>query len=107
MFWSSDRLWSIRVDSAGSDLHFGDPVPLFSAHRPPSVVDITPMAEQKWAALRCYHSQFIAGRSTEPPTFLDDVRDNARYWGSLIGSGYGEPLLCREEVGLRSLRDLV
>jgi hypothetical protein len=44
VFWNSDRLWSIRVDSAGSDLHFGDPVPLFSAKRPPSVVDITPMA---------------------------------------------------------------
>jgi hypothetical protein len=38
---------------------------------------------------------------------LDDVRDRARYWGWAIGAGYGEPFVCREEVGLRSLRDLV
>jgi LmbE family N-acetylglucosaminyl deacetylase len=43
---------------------------------------------------------------TTPPTILDDLRDRARYWGWAIGSGYGEPFVCREEVGLRSLRDL-
>ena len=39
-------------------------------------------------------------------SLLDDLRDRARYWGWAIGTRYGEPFVCREEVGLRSLRDL-
>jgi bacillithiol biosynthesis deacetylase BshB1 len=83
----------------------------FSVHlrlhsKPSFVVDITQYIETKMKCLACYHSQFIEGRSTTPPTVLDDLRDRARYWGWTIGCGYGEPFVCREEVGLRSLRDL-
>jgi LmbE family N-acetylglucosaminyl deacetylase len=83
----------------------------FSVHlrlhpRPSFVVDITPFLETKMQAIACFRSQFIEGRPTTPPTLLDDLRDRARYWGWAIGAGYGEPFLCREEVGLRSLRDL-
>ena len=74
--------------------------------KPSFVVDITAHLETKMKCLACYQSQFIAGRSTTPPTLLDDLRDRARYWGWTIGCGYGEPFVCREEVGLRSLRDL-
>jgi hypothetical protein len=74
--------------------------------RPSFVVDVTAHHETKMKAVACFHSQFIAGRPTTPPTFLDDVRDRARYWGWAIGAGFGEPFYCREEVGLRSLRDL-
>jgi bacillithiol biosynthesis deacetylase BshB1 len=84
----------------------------FSIHlrihpRPSLVLDITPHLEAKMQALACYRSQLITGRPTTPPTLLDDVRDRARYWGWTIGAAYGEPLVCREEIGLRSLRDLV
>jgi bacillithiol biosynthesis deacetylase BshB1 len=75
--------------------------------KPSFVVDITPQIDAKMQAIACYRSQFIEGRPTTPPTILDDLRDRARYWGWAIGAGYGEPLLCREEIGLRSLRDLV
>jgi bacillithiol biosynthesis deacetylase BshB1 len=75
--------------------------------KPSFVVDITPHIDSKMQAISCYRSQFIEGRPTTPPTILDDLRDRARYWGWAIGAGYGEPLLCREEIGLRSLRDLV
>jgi hypothetical protein len=34
------------------------------------------------------------------------LRDRARYWGWTIGCSHGEPFFTREEVGLRSLRDL-
>jgi bacillithiol biosynthesis deacetylase BshB1 len=74
--------------------------------KPSFVVDVTPFHDRKLEAIRCYHSQFIAGRPTTPPTFLDDLRDRARYWGWAIGAMYGEPFISREEVGLRSLRDL-
>ncbi len=84
----------------------------FSVHlrlhvRPSFVLDITPHLEAKMQAIACYHSQFIEGRSTTSPTILDDLRDRARYWGWAIGAGYGEPFICREEIGLRGLRDLV
>jgi bacillithiol biosynthesis deacetylase BshB1 len=84
----------------------------FSVHlrlhiRPSFIVDITSSIDAKTRALACYHSQFIAGRPANPPTLLDDLRDRARYWGWTIGTSFGEPFLCREQVGLRSLRDLI
>ncbi len=83
----------------------------FSVHlrihpRPSFVVDVSDHLEGKMRAVACYHSQFVEGRPTTPPTLLDDLRDRARYWGWAIGARYGEPFVCREEVGLRSLRDL-
>jgi bacillithiol biosynthesis deacetylase BshB1 len=83
----------------------------FSVHlrthpRPSFVLDITPHLETKMRAIACYRSQFIEGRPTTPPTLLDDLRDRARYWGWAAGTGYGEPFVCREEIGLRGLRDL-
>lgn len=75
--------------------------------KPSFVVDISPFLEGKMQAIHCYRSQFIEGRPTAPPTFLDDLRDRARYWGWAIGAQYGEPFMTREEVGLRGLRDLL
>jgi bacillithiol biosynthesis deacetylase BshB1 len=76
-------------------------------HRASLVLDISSFIEDKMRAVGCYRSQFIEGRPTEFPTILDEIRDQARYWGWTIGTAYGEPLLCREVVGLRGLRDLV
>jgi bacillithiol biosynthesis deacetylase BshB1 len=83
----------------------------FSVHlrihpRPSFVVDIGRHIEEKMQAIACYRSQFIEGRPTAPPTILDDLRDRARYWGWAVGAAYGEPFVSREEIGLRSLRDL-
>jgi bacillithiol biosynthesis deacetylase BshB1 len=75
--------------------------------KPSIVIDVTSHHDAKMRALACYHSQFIAGRPATPPTVLDDVRDRGRYWGWTIGTGYGEPFVTREEVGLRSLQDLL
>ena len=74
--------------------------------RPSCVVDVTAHFETKMRAVECYRSQFIEGRDPTPPTALDDLRARGRYWGWAIGAGYGEPFVCREEFGLRSLRDL-
>lgn len=84
----------------------------FSIHlrihpRPSFVLDVSAHLETKMRALECYRSQLLEGRPTAPPTLLDDVRDRARYWGWAIGAHYGEPFVCREEVGLRGLDDLV
>ena len=40
-------------------------------HRVSFVLDVTAHHEKKMAALACYRSQFIEGRPTAPPTFLD------------------------------------
>jgi bacillithiol biosynthesis deacetylase BshB1 len=77
------------------------------APQPAFVLDITAEWEQKLAAIRSYESQFITGRPTEPPTFLDSLRDEAAYWGKTIGVRYGEPFACREPLGLETLSGLV
>jgi bacillithiol biosynthesis deacetylase BshB1 len=108
------RFWAklTRTDLPGTP-HFPQRIIYyFSVHlrlhpKPSFVLDITPYLEAKMQALACYRSQFIEGRPTTPPTLLDDLRDRARYWGWSIGAGYGEPFVCREEIGLRSLRDLL
>jgi bacillithiol biosynthesis deacetylase BshB1 len=84
----------------------------FSIHlrahpRPAFILDISAYIDSKMRALACYRSQLVTGRPTTPPTLLDDIRDRARYWGWAIGAAHGEPFACREEVGLRGLRDLV
>jgi N-acetylglucosamine malate deacetylase 1 len=82
-------------------------VHLKMAPQPEFVLDISNEWEQKLAAIRCYESQFITGRSTEPPVFLDALRDEAAYWGKAIGTRYGEPFACREPVGLTTMLGLL
>jgi N-acetylglucosamine malate deacetylase 1 len=77
------------------------------APQPALVLDISEQWEQKIAAIRCYESQFITGRPTESPTFLDQLHTEAAYWGKAIGKRYGEPFTSREPIGIGSLRDLV
>lgn len=75
--------------------------------KPSFVLDISPHIDQKMAAVRCYESQFITGRTQVFPTALDDIRDRARYWGWSIGAAYAEPFACREETGLPGLKTLL
>ncbi len=75
--------------------------------QPAFVLDISEFWEQKRAAIECYQSQFVAGRSTEPPTIVDRIRDQAAYWGWAINRRYGEPFACREAIGLTSFEQLV
>ncbi|MEC7497408.1 MAG: bacillithiol biosynthesis deacetylase BshB1 [Planctomycetota bacterium] len=82
-------------------------VHLKMAPQPAFILDISPYWERKLAAIECFHSQFIEGRSTEPPTFLDRLRDEAAFWGKTIGVAYGEPFQCREPLGLKSCQNLI
>jgi bacillithiol biosynthesis deacetylase BshB1 len=108
------RFWAklTKTDLAGEP-HYPDRIfYYFSVHlrlhpQPSLVLDISPHLEGKMRAIACYRSQFVEGRPATPPTFLDDVRDRARYWGWTIGTSFAEPFVCRELVGLRGLRDLL
>ena len=100
-----------KTDMPGEPHYPEKIVYFFSLHlrlqlRPSLVVDVSAYHDAKLRAVACYHSQFIQGRPTTSPTFLDDLRDWSRHWGWAIGAAYGEPFVCREAVGLRDLRDL-
>ena len=108
------RFWAklSKSDLPGEAHHPQRVLHYFSVHLrlavvPAFVLDVSPYWEAKRDAIACYQSQFVAGRSQQPPTFLDRLRDQAAYWGSLIGTAYGEPFASREPLGLASLRDLV
>jgi N-acetylglucosamine malate deacetylase 1 len=107
------RFWAklTKTDLPGEPHYPERIVYFYSVHlrlhvQPSFVLDVSAYHEKKMETLACYHSQFIQGRPTSP-SFLDEIRDRGRYWGWTIGVRYGEPFRCREEVGLRSLRDLV
>jgi len=75
--------------------------------QPAVVLDISDYWERKAAAIACYRSQFIEGRRQEPPTFLDQLRDQSAALGWSIGTRYGEAFASREPVGLKTLTALV
>lgn len=99
---------------------FGDDQPPHRPHRilyyflhwdgPVSaVVDISSSFNRKLSAIRAYHSQFsvLPGEREmtyiSRPEFLERVINRARYYGSLIGAEYGEPLYSREMMRLEDL----
>ncbi|MEI7684364.1 MAG: bacillithiol biosynthesis deacetylase BshB1 [Planctomycetota bacterium] len=107
------RFWAklSKTDMPGEPFYPQKIIYFFSMHlrmhaQPSFVVDVSAHLEKKLEVVSCYHSQFVQGKPTKPPTFLDDVRALAAYWGYLIGARYGEPLRIREEVGLKSLNHL-
>jgi bacillithiol biosynthesis deacetylase BshB1 len=82
-------------------------VHLKQAPQPAFVLDISAYWERKIASIRCYESQFITGRPTAPPTFLDQLEVEAAYWGKCIGTRYGEPFTSREPIGLNRMDGLL
>lgn len=74
---------------------------------PQFVMDITDQWEAKLEAVRCYHSQFIKGREHLDPSFLDQLKDEAAYWGKSIGVKYGEPYASREPIGMSNFGSLI
>jgi bacillithiol biosynthesis deacetylase BshB1 len=80
---------------------------LKQAIQPAFVLDISEQMDAKLASIRAYESQFITGRPKEGPQFMDQLRDEASYWGKAIGVQYGEPFTSREPIGLSSMSQLV
>lgn len=82
-------------------------VHLKMAATPAFVLDITSYWDRKIAAIKAYESQFITGRENSSPNFLDQLRDEASYWGRCIGVQYGEPFTSKEPIGLSGLEELI
>ena len=68
-------------------------------------LDVTPYFERKMEVIRAYASQFVGTPLGD--RVLPYVTAMNRYWGAMIGVEYAEPFVTREELGLRSLRDLI
>ncbi|MGI9457884.1 MAG: bacillithiol biosynthesis deacetylase BshB1, partial [Aeoliella sp.] len=104
------RFWSklTKTDMPGEPHHPERIYNYYCVHlkmavQPAFVLDISAEWETKLAALRAYESQFITGRDA---AFLDQLRDEASYWGKTIGVKYGEPFNCREPIGLATFTGL-
>ncbi len=108
------RFWSkfTKTDMPGDPhypqrLYYYFCVHLRIVPQPAFIFDISAYWDRKQAAIECYQSQFIEGRSQEPPMIVDRLRDQASAWGWAIGTRYGEAFAAREPVGLSRLRDLL
>jgi bacillithiol biosynthesis deacetylase BshB1 len=75
--------------------------------QPAFVVDISEYCEAKLRAVACYASQFISGREHIQPPLVDRLREEAGFWGKVIGTRYGEPIASREPLGLTDFSGLV
>ncbi len=108
------RFWSklSRTDIPGEPYHPPRIFYFWSIHlrihpKPAFVLDIGDAIEAKLDAVRCYESQRLDVSRDGLPSIVDDIRDRARYWGWTIGRHYAEPFAAREELGVRSFRELV
>jgi len=59
----------------------------------------------KLEALRAYRSQFAA--NVRNASVIGTMELRAHYWGGLVGAPAGEPFFSAEEIGIRSVSDLV
>lgn len=73
--------------------------------KPSFIIDISHHIDKKIEAVLSYKSQFHEQRREE--RVKQRLRDMGRYWGMLIGREYGEPFLCKEEIGLEGLKGVI
>lgn len=73
--------------------------------KPSFSLDISPFFEKKMEVIRAYPSQFVD--TPLGKRVFSYVAAMNRYWGAMIGVEYAEPFVTREEVGLKSVRDLL
>lgn len=108
------RFWSklSKSDLAGSPFHPERIFYYFCIHlklhpQPAWIMDISDQWDAKSRAIEAYRSQFIVGRESLDPPFVDRLREEAAYWGKLICTRYGEPFASKEPIGLRDLANLI
>ncbi|MCA9123844.1 MAG: bacillithiol biosynthesis deacetylase BshB1 [Planctomycetaceae bacterium] len=107
------RFWSklSKSDMSGDPFHPERIYNYYCVHlkmaaQPAFVLDISDQWDDKLKAIECYQSQFVIGRPRVSPTFLEQLRDEAAYWGKTIGTRFGEPFHCREPIGMTSMGNL-
>lgn len=80
---------------------------------PSFIVDISDFLASKMEAIKAHRSQFYDPNSSEPETrltsksFLDELANRSRYFGSVIGVAAGEPFYVREALNIDDPIDLL
>lgn len=92
-----------RTTMRGEPHYPGRVYHFFSTHynlhvKPSFIVDISDYVERKLASVAAYASQF--GEERGNGWILDAIREANAYWGRLISRRFGEPFVCREEIGV-------
>jgi len=73
---------------------------------PSFIVDISEFLDAKIEAIRAHRSQFYDPDSAEPETmltsktYIDEIANRSRYFGSLIGVEAGEPFYVQEALNI-------
>jgi len=75
--------------------------------QPTFVLDVSDVYERKAAALEAYQSQFYTNRGADAGRVPEMIRVRDRYFGSRIGTEYGEPFFTHELVGLADIGALL
>lgn len=108
------RFWSklTKSDLEGQPFHPSRVFHYYCVHlkhvaQPAFVLDISDQWTAKESAIACFQSQFVTGREHTSPSMLERIRDEAAYWGKMIGTRYGEPFHCREPIALSDLSALI
>jgi bacillithiol biosynthesis deacetylase BshB1 len=108
------RFWAklSKSDLAGTPYHPERIYYYFCIHlkqvpQPAFIIDITEQWPAKAASIDAFQSQFVTGRPTEPPTFLEKLREEAAFWGKAIGVRYGEPFASKEPIGMKQFDSLI
>ncbi len=79
---------------------------------PSFIVDISDTFDLKMKSVRAHASQFFNPQSKESetkltrPDFLEVIETRCRYFGSKIGTKYGEPFISPFSIGVNNLFDL-
>ena len=82
---------------------------------PDFVVDISPVIDQKTAAIRAFKTQFFVGEDTsgEPqtyissPAFLNSIISRTAMWGKMIGVNHAEGFLSRKMIGIKGFDSII
>ncbi len=108
------RFWSklTKSDLPGDPFHPSRVFYYYCVHlkhvaQPAFVLDISDQWQAKADSIACYASQFTTGREHIEPTIHERLREEAAYWGKMIGTRYGEPFTSREPIALTDLTRLI
>ncbi len=72
--------------------------------QPSFIMDTSDYHEQKLEAIRCYESQFIKKPGSKALENIDTIN---RFFGTMIGTRFGEPFFSKENIGVKDPRVLL
>lgn len=73
--------------------------------KPAFIYDVSSFIDKKIQAVQTYKSQFREERGNLG--IFDNLKEVARWWGSLIRVPFGEPFVCREQIGLHDFEAIL